>query len=259
MTGGHRVLERVASRHREMLGSISSVWTHSGLYGQHDADLFLCRSGVVCKECAGSELKSQIRTSPCRRPSLASTFASWSSVKRKNSKVQVTVRVHTCSCTCCMSCMCRVGEIDTTFLPKLSEVPLNVGRPASKLSRWMIGGHHALQKVSTHRHEMLSLFLGVRTPQAFMTVRAVHQACPFEHHRRAEDTTECPRDHAAEFAPLWSAPCFLKSCQKANCVLDDFLFSSLSNTRCMIRSATHRHKMPSLVLGARTLADLYAQ
>ena len=38
MIGGHNVLESVASCRRELLGSVLSVRTLTGLYGQHKGD-----------------------------------------------------------------------------------------------------------------------------------------------------------------------------------------------------------------------------
>ena len=43
MEDGHRVLEEVASRRHEMLGSVLSVWTHAGLSGQHNAHVMWSR------------------------------------------------------------------------------------------------------------------------------------------------------------------------------------------------------------------------
>ena len=43
MTGGYHVLEEVASRRHEMLGSVLSVWTHAGLSGQHNAHVMWSR------------------------------------------------------------------------------------------------------------------------------------------------------------------------------------------------------------------------
>ena len=43
MEDGYHVLEEVASRRHEMLGSVFSVLTHAGLSGQHNAHLMWSR------------------------------------------------------------------------------------------------------------------------------------------------------------------------------------------------------------------------
>ena len=60
--GGHHVQESAASRSREMLGFVLSARTQEGFYGQHGADLFLCRMRAA-KNCAVAKKTNADRNS----------------------------------------------------------------------------------------------------------------------------------------------------------------------------------------------------
>ena len=87
----------------------------------------------------------------------------------------------------------RAGEVDTMIPPKLPVDPLNVGRPASRLScntRWNMGGHHVLEHATSYRHETLSLDVSVRTLAGLhgQHNEAVFSAIWFKRHALSNNT-----------------------------------------------------------------------